>query len=570
MQKQAKLDAAAAREKQRVEVTSTPVRIKHRDLTQPWRPMLAESTTCGNRKESLCVMKLLEAVADSQSQVAALARQERPKTAPSRRQRPGTAGKPGTAGAGYDGGIAAEPRLLDTSMRRGTYFGFSTGKAEMLHKRNGPADGGIFSKTAGEVEAAGFGAQLDDAADSPETTTTPTRPGVTNTSHRRGTYFGSTHAAAGERTHRGQARKTKMAAELASREGRGRADGASTAKRGGSMLPDIDGDSLTSPDGDGVDVPGAGAGAGAERSSGGKAGKSRETFFGFDDGKALSRKTKRARARRERMARRNKKANADKIEEEVLQRSPAAMVSAQSMGKRGSFFGLLRGVSDIGADDEEIDETTRAVGAPPTTTGSMPGTSIVGAAKHMRRLSGSEMFEQGLLADIMAEAGMPGAGAGAGADGTGPPGAPMVKFAPESDEQLQDAPWTGDEGLEEAKPSADEGEVSLDGSQHLGHAADGDEDHSIDMGANVGSLEWKLWQMALAAPKISEEEALQAFDDLDSEGHAGKQEGFIDCWRIRNSVMMRVNAFKMRGQKLTLHPIIAAFWWTVIIEVRWS
>ena len=34
--------------------------------------------------------------------------------------------------------------------------------------------------------------------------------------------------------------------------------------------------------------------------------------------------------------------------------------------------------------------------------------------------------------------------------------------------------------------------------------------------------------------------------------------------------MMRVNAFKCRGKALTLHPLIAAFWWTVIIEVNFS
>ena len=509
-------------------------------------------------------MKLLEAVADSQSQVTKLARQQRPQTAPSGRRRPGTAGgKPGTAGAAEEGGVA--PPLKDTSMRRGTYFGFSTGKAEMLHKRN-PPDGTIFSKTAGEVEAAGFAAQLDEAAEAPETATTPKRPGSSNTSHRRGTFFGATHSAAGERSQADllksrQARKTK--AEIASREERVKA----SKRKGPGMLPSIDGgDSVDAMGSDGFgsfDLGADGAPPVTKRPSGGRAGgqSKRSTFFGFDDGKALSRKTKRTRARKARKARERAMQRAAKLDakakgeappaasnaaaaaaaaaatgaknadangsgesdEENLQRSPAAMVSAQAMGKRGSFFGLLRGVSGVGADDEEIDEAAIAVGSLPPSTGSTAGASV---SKHTRRLSGAEIFEQGLMGDIMAEAGMTAAD-GAAAGGAAPVGAPMVKFSkPENDEKSVensvdlDAPWTGDEGLEEARPRAASDEVSLEGSHHVG----GDEDHDIDMGADEGSLEWKLWQMALAAPKITAVEALNVFDDLDSEGHAGKQE----------------------------------------------
>ena len=43
------------------------VRIKHDELPARWQPLLAESTTTQSRKESLCVMKLLEAVADSKA-----------------------------------------------------------------------------------------------------------------------------------------------------------------------------------------------------------------------------------------------------------------------------------------------------------------------------------------------------------------------------------------------------------------------------------------------------------------------------------------------------------------------
>ena len=63
------------------------------------------------------------------------------------------------------------------------------------------------------------------------------------------------------------------------------------------------------------------------------------------------------------------------------------------MGKRGSFFGLLRGVSSVGADDEEIDEAALAVGSPPPPTSRALGPGVP-VSKHTRRLSAEEMFEQ--------------------------------------------------------------------------------------------------------------------------------------------------------------------------------
>lgn len=224
-------------------------------------------------------MKLLEAVADSQSQVSQLARkQKRPQTAPSGRRQRGKSGSPAGATDDGAGGAGVAPKMLDTSMRRGTYFGFSTGKAEMLHKRigsdAGASDGTIFSKTTSEVERSGFAAQLDAT---PERSQTPTRPESSNTSHRRGTYFGATHSRSGERskaevlrarTNRKlkMAEKEKLAVEA--EEGR---------KAGKKVLPSL---AVEQRAGGRTDVDGPTTCAQPLRGESKKG-----TFFGFDDGK---------------------------------------------------------------------------------------------------------------------------------------------------------------------------------------------------------------------------------------------------------------------------------------------
>ena len=101
-------------------------------------------------------------------------------------------------------------------------------------------------------------------------------------------------------------------------------------------------------------------------------------------------------------------------------------------------------------------------------------------------------------------------------------------------------------------------------------------DSHLDLAVKEGSIEQRLWSSALSEsrPRLTMDESREIFQRLDD-----NYDLVLDVWTIRNKIVaivqpaLRASASKSLQdiESITgLHPLIVAFWYTVMLEVNFK